>query len=81
MKQDLVRRTVRGTRGYQHRRIFGNSPRRDLTFVRDFFAQTIEGLGFRTLSLPEHVVFFLSTNLIIRTPTMVNQTGVPTPAF
>ena len=31
--------------------------RRDLTFVRDF-AQTIEGLGFRTLSLPEHVVFF-----------------------
>ena len=74
MKQDLVRRTVRGTRGNQHRRIFGNSPRRDLTFVRDF-AQTIEGLGFRTLSLPEHVVFFLSTNLIIRTPTMVNQLG------
>jgi len=36
---------------------FGNSPRRDLTFVRDF-AQTLEGLGFRTLSLPEHVVFF-----------------------
>ena len=36
---------------------FGNSPRRDLSFARDF-AQTIEGLNFRTLSLPEHVVFF-----------------------
>jgi probable F420-dependent oxidoreductase len=38
---------------------FGNSPRRDLAFVRDF-AQTVEGLGFRTLALPEHVVFFPS---------------------
>jgi len=36
---------------------FGNSPRRDLSFVKDF-AQTLEDLGFRTLSLPEHVVFF-----------------------
>ena len=36
---------------------FGNSPRRDLPFARDF-AQTIEALNFRTLSLPEHDVFF-----------------------
>ena len=38
---------------------FGNSPRRDLSFLRDF-AQTVEGLGFRSLALPEHVVFFTS---------------------
>ncbi|MCP5026394.1 MAG: TIGR03619 family F420-dependent LLM class oxidoreductase [Actinomycetia bacterium] len=37
--------------------MFGNSPRRDLGFVRDF-AQGLEGLGFRSLVVPEHVVFF-----------------------
>ena len=36
---------------------FGNSPRRGLSFARDF-AQALEELNFRTLSLPEHVVFF-----------------------
>jgi probable F420-dependent oxidoreductase len=39
--------------------MFGNSPRRDLGFVRDF-AQAAEGLGFRALYAPEHVVFFTS---------------------
>jgi len=37
--------------------MFGNSPRRDLGFVRDF-AQTAESVGFRALYAPEHVVFF-----------------------
>lgn len=37
--------------------MFGNSPRRDFGFVRAF-AQAAEGLGFRTLFAPEHVVFF-----------------------
>ncbi len=36
---------------------FGNSPRRGLSFAQDF-AQALEELNFRTLSLPEHVVFF-----------------------
>lgn len=36
---------------------FGNSPRRDIAFFRDF-AVTAEGLGFASLWLPEHVVFF-----------------------
>ncbi len=39
--------------------MFGNSPRRDVGFVRDF-AQAAEGLGFHSLSVPEHVVFFPS---------------------
>ena len=39
--------------------MFGNSPRRDLGFVRDF-SQTLEGLGFASLYAPEHVVFFPS---------------------
>ena len=37
--------------------MFGNSPRRDVGFVRDF-AQAAEALGYRSLSAPEHVVFF-----------------------
>ncbi|MEZ5378207.1 MAG: LLM class F420-dependent oxidoreductase [Acidimicrobiales bacterium] len=36
---------------------FGNSPRRDLGFVRAY-AETMEGLGFHSLVVPEHVVFF-----------------------
>ena len=36
---------------------FGNSPRRDIAFFRDF-AATTESLGFVSLWLPEHVVFF-----------------------
>lgn len=39
--------------------MFGNTPKRDVGFVRDF-AQAMEGLGFRTLFAPEHVVFFAS---------------------
>ncbi|MDA3038606.1 MAG: TIGR03619 family F420-dependent LLM class oxidoreductase [Actinomycetota bacterium] len=39
--------------------MFGNSPKRDFGFVRAF-AQTMEGLGFHALSVPEHVVFFAS---------------------
>lgn len=39
--------------------MFGNSSRRDLGFIRAF-AQTLEGLGFHALSVPEHVVFFAS---------------------
>ena len=39
--------------------MFGNSPRRDVGFVRDF-AATAEGLGFRALYAPEHVIFFAS---------------------
>ncbi len=37
--------------------MFGNSPRRDLGFIRAY-AQTLEGLGFHALHVPEHVVFF-----------------------
>ncbi len=37
--------------------MFGNSPKRDVGFVRAF-AQAAEELGFRALSVPEHVVFF-----------------------
>ncbi len=37
--------------------MFGNSPKRDLGFVRAF-AQAAEDLGFRALFAPEHVVFF-----------------------
>ena len=36
---------------------FGNSPHRDLAYLKDF-SQTIESLGFKSLSLPEHVIFF-----------------------
>ena len=36
---------------------FGNSPHRDLAYIKDF-SQTIESLGFKSLSLPEHVIFF-----------------------
>lgn len=39
--------------------MFGNSPRRDLGYVRDV-AQSAEALGFRALYAPEHVVFFAS---------------------
>ncbi len=39
--------------------MFGNSPRRGVGFIRDF-AQAAEELGFRSLSVPEHVVFFPS---------------------
>ncbi len=39
--------------------MFGNSPRRDVGFIRDF-ATAAEGLGFRALYAPEHVVFFAS---------------------
>lgn len=39
--------------------MFGNSPRRDVGFIRDF-AAAAEGLGFRALYAPEHVVFFAS---------------------
>ena len=39
--------------------MFGNSPRRDLSFVQDF-AQATEELGYRSLFAPEHVVFFAS---------------------
>lgn len=39
--------------------MFGNSPRRDVGFIRDF-AAAAEGLGFRALYAPEHVVFFTS---------------------
>ena len=38
---------------------FGNSPRRDIPFFRDFAVAT-EELGFSSLWLPEHVVFFPS---------------------
>lgn len=37
--------------------MFGNSPRRDGGFVKAT-AQALEGLGFRALYAPEHVVFF-----------------------
>ena len=39
--------------------MFGNSPKRDVGFVRAF-AQAAEALGFRSLFAPEHVVFFAS---------------------
>lgn len=39
--------------------MFGNSPRRDAGFVTAV-AQALEGLGFRSLFAPEHVVFFPS---------------------
>ncbi len=39
--------------------MFGNTPKRDLGFVRAF-AQSAEDLGFRSLFAPEHVVFFTS---------------------
>ncbi len=39
--------------------MFGNSPNRDLGFVKAF-AQTAESLGYRSLFAPEHVVFFAS---------------------
>lgn len=39
--------------------MFGNSPRRDRGFV-EAFAQAAEGLGYRALVAPEHVVFFAS---------------------
>lgn len=39
--------------------MFGNSPRRDVGFIRDF-AAAAEGLSFRALYAPEHVVFFAS---------------------
>ncbi|MCP3989920.1 MAG: TIGR03619 family F420-dependent LLM class oxidoreductase [Actinomycetia bacterium] len=39
--------------------MFGNSPRRDHGFIRDF-AQTAENLGYHALFAPEHVVFFPS---------------------
>ena len=39
--------------------MFGNSPKRDVGFVRGF-AQATESLGFRSLFAPEHVVFFAS---------------------
>ncbi len=39
--------------------MFGNSPRRDVGFIQDF-AAAVEGLGFRALYAPEHVVFFAS---------------------
>ncbi len=39
--------------------MFGNTPKRDLGFVKAF-AQTVEGLGYRALFAPEHVVFFAS---------------------
>lgn len=39
--------------------MFGNSPRRDLGFVRAF-ATAAEELGYRSLVAPEHVVFFAS---------------------
>ncbi len=39
--------------------MFGNSPRRDVGFIRAY-AETMEGLGFHALSVPEHVVFFAS---------------------
>lgn len=39
--------------------MFGNSPRRDVAFIRDF-AAAAESLGFRALYAPEHVVFFAS---------------------
>lgn len=38
---------------------FGNSPKRDLGFIKSV-AQTAEGLGYRSLFAPEHVVFFAS---------------------
>lgn len=37
--------------------MFGGSPKRDLGFIRAF-AQAAEGLGYRSLFAPEHVVFF-----------------------
>lgn len=37
--------------------MFGNTPRRDLAFVRDF-AQASEDIGYHALFAPEHVVFF-----------------------
>ena len=37
--------------------LFGNSPRRDVAFVRDF-AVACEALGFSGMYAPEHVVFF-----------------------
>ncbi len=37
--------------------MFGNSRRRDLGFVKAY-AETMEGLGFHSLIVPEHVVFF-----------------------
>lgn len=39
--------------------MFGNTPKRDLGFVKAF-AQATEELGFRSLFAPEHVVFFAS---------------------
>jgi probable F420-dependent oxidoreductase len=39
--------------------LFGNTPRRDMGFVREFAAASEEA-GFAALYLPEHVVFFAS---------------------
>lgn len=39
--------------------MFGNSPRRDMGFVREF-AACCEAVGFASLYMPEHVVFFTS---------------------
>lgn len=39
--------------------MFGNSPKRDVGFIRAF-AQAAEELGYRALFAPEHVVFFAS---------------------
>lgn len=39
--------------------MFGNTPRRDLGFIRGF-AQASEELGYHALFAPEHVVFFAS---------------------
>ena len=39
--------------------MFGSSPRRDMGFVREF-ATACESVGFASLYMPEHVVFFTS---------------------
>ncbi|MEM9565224.1 MAG: LLM class F420-dependent oxidoreductase [Actinomycetota bacterium] len=65
--------------------MFGNSPRRDVGFIRAF-AVAAEELGFRALYAPEHVVFFASYEssypyTIDGSPAWGPDTGIYDPLF
>ena len=65
--------------------MFGNSPRRDVGFVRAF-AAAAEELGFRALYAPEHVVFFASYEssypyTVDGSPAWGPDTGIYDPLF
>ncbi len=51
---------------------FGDSATRDLSYAKDF-AATMEGLGFNSLWMPEHVVFFSQ----YRSPYPYHPEGIP----